>query len=171
MVKCKTTASKPAINTVVQSDVGHASHADDVSNACGIGDIGDVRQLLSEYRILIWRKTVLESVPLAMPKALASCRGRIRFTQELVEKLRNGKPSGERLYWVVNLTYMTMKKPSNINEILEGIDEHHGHIPRSSYFRLRGQAIKKLDAQLERMVEDSKAILKSLVQRTLTPCA
>ena len=36
---------------------------------------------------------------------------KICLTQGLVEKLRNNKPLGEKLYWVVYATYMTDKQP------------------------------------------------------------
>ena len=127
---------------------------------------GNAECLLREQRVLLWRTLALEAVPTAAPRALEACKERTQIIQTLVESLRNGKALGDRLYWVIHFTYMTVKKPSCINEILESIAKQHGRIPRSSYFRLRAQAIKMLDANLERMVKDGNTILEKL-----TPCA
>lgn len=116
--------------------------------------VSQAQKLLTEYRNTAWRKSLLEAVPSAKPKALDACEKRINFTQKLVEILRNDKRLGEKLYWVIYQTYLTTWQPGDIEEILENIAEKLGHIPRSSYFRLRGRAIEILDEHLSELSND-----------------
>ena len=128
-------------------------------------------KLLLEYRLAGWRKSALESIPnLSQPQtfetcqrnpstgqnALIDCIKQLRFIEELVEALRDGKPLGEKLYWVIHATYMTMRQPGDVNEILDEISKNHKRIPRSTYFRLKGLAISMLDDYLHK--KDSSSV-------------
>ncbi|MCL2047433.1 MAG: hypothetical protein FWG87_01785 [Defluviitaleaceae bacterium] len=111
--------------------------------------IAQAQKLLSEYRPTAWRKSALESAPALSHRALPACIEQLRLTQEIVERLRHNKRLGEKLYWVIYATYMTTQQSGNIYEILEHIAKNHEYIPRSTYFRLKGQAIGILDSYLE----------------------
>ena len=113
--------------------------------------MSNAQKLLQEYRPAIWRKSMLEAVPGIGQKALESCMEQMKFTQELAQTLRNNKLLGEKLYWIVYASYLTDKQPIDVDEILSEIAKNHGHIPRRSYFRLRGRAIQMLDERLEEM--------------------
>ena len=108
----------------------------------------NAHNLLLEYRATLWRKAALESVQGTGRKALQACKERLRLTQELVAVLRNNKLLGEKLYWIVFVTYMTDRQPCDIDEILSDIAIKHMPIPRRTYFRLRGRAIQMLDNHL-----------------------
>jgi D-serine deaminase-like pyridoxal phosphate-dependent protein len=106
-------------------------------------------QLLLAYRLTVWRKSALESVPGTKQDTLADCAEQMRFTEELVETLRDGNPLGEKLYRIIHITYMTKRQPADTNEILSELNKNHKRIPRSTYFRLRGCAIDLLAQRLE----------------------
>jgi len=109
-------------------------------------------ELLQEYRIITWRKSLLETAPSSKQKALGAYERQINFTKELTEVLFNDKKLGKKLYWVIYLTYMTKRQPEGIEEILENIPEKIGRIPRSSYFRLRGRALEILNNHLSELL-------------------
>ena len=109
-------------------------------------------KLLQEYRIITWRKSLLETAPSARPKALGAYERQINFTKELTEMLLNDKKLGKKLYWIIYSTYMTKRQPEGIEEILENISEKIGCIPRSSYFRLRGRALEILNNHLSELL-------------------
>ena len=115
--------------------------------------MSNAQKLLSEYRPAIWRKSVLEAVPGIGESALEACVEQMRFTQELTQTLRTNKLLGEKLYWIVYASYLTDKQPGDIEDILSFIAEKHKHIPRRTYFRLRGRAIQMLDDRLEEMTD------------------
>ena len=110
------------------------------------------QKLLLDYRPNIWRKSTLESVPGISPEALHACKEKISFMHALVEFLRNIKPAGEKLYWIIYATYMTEKQLGDIDEILDYIAQNHEPLPRRTYFRLKGLAIDMLDNHLEGMM-------------------
>ena len=112
----------------------------------------EAQKLLLEYRPTVWRKAALETALGTECEAFISCKNQLSFTQGLIETLQSHKPMGEKLYWVIYFTYMTDKQPSDISEILSGIAEKCGDIPRSSYFRLRVRAITILDSHLSKIV-------------------
>ena len=107
------------------------------------------QNLLIEYRPTIWRKAALEAVPGAGHKALQTCIEQINLTQKLVDTLRNNKRLGKKLYYIIHASYMTKQQPGDVVEILADIAQMYGHIPRSSYFRLRERAIRMMDEHLE----------------------
>jgi len=110
--------------------------------------MSNAQKLLLEYRPAIWRKTLLEAVPGIGNKAMQACMEQMHFTQELVQSLRNHKLLGEKLYWIVYALYMTDQQPNDIEEILSEIAAKYKAIPRRTYFRLKGRAIKMLDEHL-----------------------
>jgi hypothetical protein len=122
----------------------------------------NAEQLLREYRLTIWRKSALESVPGAEQSNLSDCEEKMRFIEELVEELRDGTSLGEKLYRVIFFTYMTKKQPGDVNEILSELNKNHKRIPRSTYFRLRGCAIDFLAQRLE-----EKSLLSGVSHQTL----
>lgn len=114
-------------------------------------DMSNAQKLLNEYRPAIWRKSVLEAVPGIGNKALQACVEQMNFTQELAQTLRNNKLLGEKLYWIIYVSYLTDRQMGDIDEILDHIAQNHEHIPRSTYFRLRTRAINMMDARLDEM--------------------
>ena len=98
-------------------------------------------KLLLEYRLTIWRKSALEAVPGMQSNALSACRKQIDFTNELVATLKGNKRFGDKLYWIIYITYMSNRQPCDVAEILSDIARKHESIPRSTYFRLRNRAI------------------------------
>jgi hypothetical protein len=105
----------------------------------------------------MWRKSVLETVPGIGHKALQACLERIHATHELVLMLRRNNRLGEKLYWIIYVSYMTDRQPGDVVEILDELAQKHGRIPRSTYFRLRERAIKLLDVYIEEMIEANTA--------------
>jgi hypothetical protein len=117
-------------------------------------------KLLTEYRPVLWRKTVLEAVSgdkNKKNKALYACLEQIALTQELVQALKTNKRLGEKLYWVIYVTFMTDKQPGDVEEMLACVDENYGYISRRTYFRLRKRAIEIINAHLEEMAVQSQA--------------
>ena len=119
------------------------------------------QKLLLEYRPIVWRKSVLETVPEISREALRACEEQISFTQALVDVLRNNGPTGEKLYRVIYATYMTDRQLGDVDEILDHIANSHEPLPRRTYFRLKGLAIGILDNHLEGM---SKGSITSVLQ-------
>jgi len=109
----------------------------------------NAQKLLTEYRPTIWRKLVLETIPVTGQMALKTCLKRIRFTQDLVAMLRKDKLLGEKLYWIIFSTYMTERQLGSIEAILDYLVQNYGYVPRRTYFRLRGRAIDILDSHLD----------------------
>ena len=107
------------------------------------------KKLLIEYRPTMLRKTAFESLSEAGNKVFQACTEQILFTQRLVERLREDRLLGEKFYWIIYISYMTNRQPGSVDEILSDIAEKHERIPRRTYFRLRGRAIKILDKYLE----------------------
>jgi hypothetical protein len=105
----------------------------------------EAQKLLLEYRPTVWRKAALESTTVIGNNALQACEDQIRFTHEIVNALRSNKLLGEKLYWIIYISYMTDREPHNIEEILSGIAQKHEYIPRRTYFRLKSRAIKMMD--------------------------
>ena len=103
------------------------------------------QMLLFEYRPAIWRQAAFESVSGTENKVVQICKEQLRFTNEIVEMLRSNKLLGEKLYWIIYVSYMTERQPGNIEDILAGIAQKYGHIPRRTYFRLKRRAIKMID--------------------------
>ena len=106
------------------------------------------QKLLLEYRPNLWRKSVLETVPEVGGNALQACVNQIQLTQRLAEMLRNNH-LGEKLYWIIYASYMTVRQPCDVVEILAVIAEKHERIARSTYFRLKERAIRIMDEQLK----------------------
>ena len=113
--------------------------------------------LLREYRDAILRKSTFEFMPGVGNNVLQACAEQLRFTQELVAKLRNHKLLGEKLYWIIFVSYMTAHQPKNIEEILSDIAQKYEHIPRRTYFRLKGRAISMMDEYLTKMATEKFA--------------
>jgi hypothetical protein len=109
------------------------------------------KKLLCDYRHTAWRKATLEAVPGVALDALHDCTKRMRLTQTLVEALLSNKLVGEKLYWVIFITYLTERQPGGVDEILDRIAQNHEPIPRRTYFRLKKRAIGFLDNRLEEM--------------------
>jgi len=107
--------------------------------------LSDAQKLLLEYRATLWRKTALESTQGVGSKALKACEEQIRLTHEIVNALRRNKLLGEKLYWIIYVSYMTDREPHDIEEILFGIAQKYEYIPRRTYFRLKSRAIKMMD--------------------------
>jgi hypothetical protein len=64
----------------------------------------DAQELLSEYRTIAWRKTILESMPGTGRKSLEACEEQMRLTWEFARWLRKRKPLGEKMYWIIFAT-------------------------------------------------------------------
>ena len=120
-------------------------------------------KLLKGYRAVLWRKSVLEVIPRTNNKTLLACLEQIKLTNELVEALKNDNHSGnyvgDKMYWILQSTFMTNKQPGDIAEILDDIAKKYEHIPRRTYFRLKKQAIERLDECLEKMVMQDLSIV------------
>jgi len=110
-----------------------------------------VQKLLLEYRPTIWRKAVLETIPGTGDKVIQACIEQIRLTQELAQSLRSNKRLGEKLYWIIYSSYLTEQQPANVDKILADITAMYKHIPRRTYFRLKGRAISMMDDILNHM--------------------
>ena len=112
------------------------------------------QKLLLEYRPTIWRKAMLETIPGTSEKALLACTEQIRITQELAQTLRlwGNKQLGEKLYWIIYVSYLTEQQPTNIEKTLTDIAAMYEHIPRRTLFRLKGRAISMMDDILNQMV-------------------
>lgn len=110
-------------------------------------------KLLLEYRPTIWRKAMLETIPATGENALQACVAQIQLTQELAQslRLRSNKQLGERLYWIIYVSYLTDQQPANVEKILSDIATMYKHIPRRTYFRLKGRAISMMDNFLNEM--------------------
>ena len=113
--------------------------------------ISNAQTLLNQYRPNLWRKSLLESVSEADNRALQDCVKQICFIQELVQTLRDNKLLGEKLYWIIYASYMTKQQMGDVEEILSYIAHKYEHIPRRTYFRLKGRAIQMLDKQLSEL--------------------
>jgi len=109
----------------------------------------EAEKILHEYRPTMWRKTVLENVLGIDSKEFISCLKKLNFVEDLAETLHSHKLLGKKLYWIIHFTYMTENVPCNKEEIFINIANKCGHIPRSSYFRLKARAIDLLDNQLK----------------------
>ena len=105
-------------------------------------------KLLLEYRITSWRKSALEAVPGMQSKALSACRKQINFTDNLVAALKGNKRFGDKLYWIIYITYMSNRQPCDVSEILSDVAQKCEHIPRRTYFWLRNRAIAIMDNRL-----------------------
>ena len=110
--------------------------------------ISKAKKLLLEYRPTLWRKMAIEATVGTKGEDFQSCVKNIEFVKEAVQKLRNHRLLGDKLYWIIYITYMTEKQPKENAEILLSVAEKCGVIPRSSYFRLRNQAIDMIDREL-----------------------
>ena len=121
-------------------------------------ELHNAQQLLFEYRPMIWRKSALETISSSSgQQVLQNCVEQIRFTQMLVEMLRSHNLLGEKLYQIIYASYMTERQPYDIEEILSNITKEYEYIPRSTYFRLKGRAIKMMDDSLKNMMGVGKA--------------
>jgi hypothetical protein len=109
----------------------------------------NAEKLLLEYRHILWRIKALESVVGVESEALKRSKEQARFTQELVGLLRDNKLLGEKLHRIIYATYMTLREPSGIDEILSNIKQDYEEIPRRTYFRLRARALEMLDGYLK----------------------
>jgi len=106
-------------------------------------------KLLKEYRAALWRKAALEVIPGTNNKSLSVCIEQIQLTKDLVETLKSDVQLGEKMIWILHATFMTDKQPGDIEEILTAIAVRHRRIPRRTYFRLKKQAIERLNDYLE----------------------
>lgn len=102
-------------------------------------------ELLLRYRPELWRKTTLEAVSGIHNESLLVCLEQLYATQKLVETLKSDERLGEKMYWIIQATFMTEKQPKNIDDILDDIAARCAHIPRRTYFRLKKRAIEMLD--------------------------
>jgi hypothetical protein len=109
----------------------------------------NAKEHLMEYRHTMWRIKALESVVGAESEALERNKSQVRFTQELVELLRDNKLLGEKLYRIIFASYMTLREPGDVDEILSNIKKEYKNIPRRTYFRLRARALEILDDYLK----------------------
>lgn len=115
----------------------------------------NAKVLLQEYRPAIWRKLAIETMPGVYESFPSACTEQICFTRDIVEKLRNHKLLGEKLFWIIYSSYMTNNQPDSVDEILSDIAQKYKPIPRRSYFRLKERAIEMLDELLNE-IEDGK---------------
>ena len=112
---------------------------------------GKAKKLLKSYRPTLWRKKALEASVGVQNQSVKDCERSLAFIRDLVEQLLDQKRVGDKLYWVIYITYMTEQQPKDVYEALEKVTEAHEEIPRSSYFRLRKQALALLDQALGEM--------------------
>jgi len=120
-----------------------------------IGTNSNSLKLLLSYRILTWRKAVLEAVPEYGLTELYDCNKQLLLTRMLVNRLKKNKPRGKKLYWIIYTTYLSNQHLHNLNDVLTFISKKYENIPRSTYFRLRGQALKLLDNELENIINNN----------------
>ena len=106
-------------------------------------------KLLKEYRPALWRKSTLEAVPRTNSLSLTACLEQIQLTQALVESLKNDIRLGEKMFWIIRATFMTDKQPGDIDDILNDIAVKYEHVPRRTYFRLKKQALERLNERIE----------------------
>ena len=113
----------------------------------------EAQKLLLEYRPTIWRKALLETIPGTGDKAMLACAEQIRLTQELAQSLRqwSNKQLGEKLYWIIYASYLTEQQPANVEKTLADIAAMYKHIPRRTFFRLKGRAISMMNDILKEM--------------------
>ena len=109
------------------------------------------QMLLLEYRPAIWRKAAHESISGTVNKVLQDCTEQIQLTNKLVEALQGNKLLGDKLYWIIYVSYMTKRQPNDVEEILTEIALKYRHIPRRTYFRLRRRAIRMMNDLLNHM--------------------
>ena len=105
-------------------------------------------KILKGYRAVLCRKTALEAVYRANDEALLVCLEQIQLTNELVDSLKSDTQKSKKMYWIIYATFMTDKQLSNVEEILGTIAEKYERIPRRTYFRLKKQAIERLNELL-----------------------
>jgi len=108
-------------------------------------------KLLLDYRLTKWRKSALEVVQEANQGILRAYSEQLCLTEELVASLRNNKRFGDKLYWIIYITYLSNRQPGDVEEILAEIAKNHEPIPRRTYFRLRARAIEILDVRLNEL--------------------
>jgi len=70
-----------------------------------------------------------------------------RLAEELVDSLLEQKQQGE--YWVLRCTFMSDPEPTTEEEIISLIAEVHKKYDRSSYYRIRTKAIKRVEVLLD----------------------
>ena len=112
-----------------------------------------VYKLLLEYRLTALRRSALEAVPGIQINALSAYQKQICFTDELVAALKGNKRFGDKLYWIIYITYMSNRQPCDVAEILSDIAQKHVDIPRRTYFRLRKRAIAIMDSRLTELMK------------------
>lgn len=110
-------------------------------------------KLLLEYRLTTWRKSALEAVPGVKNNALSAYKKQLHFTDELVATFKGNKRFGDKLYWVIYITYMSSPQPSDVEEIIFDIAQKCERIPRRTYFWLRSRAIDIMDTRLTESME------------------
>jgi hypothetical protein len=120
----------------------------------------NAQKMLHEYRPLLWRKVALEAVPKTRCKELKACIEQMCLIQTLIDVVRSEKLLGEKLYWIIYVSYMTEKQPSDVDEILSVIAQKYKHIPRRTYFRLKGRAIKIMDNLLKEQLNEKEKFIK-----------
>ena len=109
-------------------------------------------KLLLEYRLMTCRKSALETVPGINNKALPAYRKQIHFTDELAAALKSDKRFGDKLYWIIYITYLSTRQLNDVEEILDDIACKYERIPRRTYFRLRKRAVEIMDNHLNNEV-------------------
>ena len=108
-------------------------------------------KLLNEYRPNLWRKFALEACPGVNDHSLSVCLEDIQFVEKLVETLKCNIRIGVKMFWILQSTFMTDKQPGDVEEILSDITVKYECIPRRTYFRLKKQAIDRLDDYLDKI--------------------
>ena len=106
-------------------------------------------ELLEKYRAFSWRKAMLADVE-ADPCEIAVCDEFLHPLDETLEilKMQKNKKS-QRMYWIIFFTFMSSKRLFGVPEILDEISSAYMPIPRSTYFRLKTQALEEIGRIME----------------------
>lgn len=72
----------------------------------------------------------------------------IALLKNAVELLRTRHQRGEVYYWVLYYTYLSPQRLANLEEVVESLRPHLRDISRSTYFRLRKDAVEALSSVL-----------------------
>ena len=111
-------------------------------------DHNPAHKLLMSYRHTMWMKSVLESTLSLENESRSGCSQAVRFTDDIVESLKEHGSLGEKMYRIIKATYMTSKQPECTEDILRDLAKNYKPISRRTYYRLRSQAIKLVNDEL-----------------------
>lgn len=88
----------------------------------------------------------------------------LKLVRRSVELLRTKHKSGEKYYWVLYYSFLSPQKLENREELLEQLRPHIRDISKTTYYRVREQAVRALSSILwGYSSRDCGAILDELI--------